>query len=56
MVKKNISLGKQGKRENTTGPERRENTIEASDPEKETKRRVSTVVVYTFSSLSFISL
>ena len=42
-----ILLGKQGKRAYTIGLERREYTIEASDPDKE-KRRVSTVVVYTF--------
>ena len=43
-----IVLGKQGKRVYTIGPERRVYTIEASDPEKREKRRVSTVVVYTF--------
>ena len=42
-----VFLGKQGKRVNTIGPERRGIHHRASDPEKE-KRRVSTVVVYTF--------
>ena len=46
-----IFLGKLGKRVHNIGPERRVYTIEASDPEKE-KWRVSTVVVYTFSSLN----
>ena len=40
-----IFLGKQGKRVYTIGPERRVYTIE---PRKRKKRRVSTVVVYTF--------
>ena len=39
-------MDKQGKTVNTTGPEGRVYTIEASDPAKK-KRRVSTVVVHT---------
>ena len=42
-----ISLGNEGKGMYATGPERRLYVMEASKPEKE-KRRVSTVVVYTF--------
>ena len=42
-----IFLGKQGKRAYTIGPERRVYTIEPQT-RKEKKRRVSTVVVYTF--------
>ena len=42
-----IFLGKQGKRVYTIGPERRVCTIEPQTRKKK-KRRVSTVVVYTF--------
>ena len=42
-----IFLGKQGKRVYTIGPERRVYTIEPQTRKKK-KRRVSTVVVYTF--------
>ena len=42
-----IFLGKQGKRVYTIGPERRVYTIEPQTLKRE-KRRVSTVVVYTF--------
>ena len=42
-----IVLGKQGKRIYTIGPERRVYTIEPQTLKKK-KRRVSTVVVYTF--------
>ena len=43
-----LFLGKQGKRVYTIGPERRAYTIEPQTRKKK-KRRVSTVVVYTFS-------
>ena len=42
-----IFLGKQGERVYTIGPERRVYTIEPQTRKKK-KRRVSTVVVYTF--------
>ena len=50
-----IFLGKQGKRVYTIGPEGRVYTIEPQTQKKK-KRRVSTVVVYTFFFLAHVDI